>query len=52
VKTGSPFPNAFTSGTVWAFWVCAGIAVAGLVATLTLIRREELATVEEAAIAA
>ena len=46
------FPQAFTSGSQWAFWVCVGIGVAGLVATLTLIRREELATVEQAAIAA
>jgi EmrB/QacA subfamily drug resistance transporter len=52
VHTGTPFANAFTSGTVWAFWVCAGIAVAGLVAVLALIRREELATVEDAALAA
>ncbi len=42
VKTGTPFPQAFTSGSRWAFWVTVGIAVAGLVATLTLIRRDEL----------
>jgi EmrB/QacA subfamily drug resistance transporter len=52
VKTGTPFPNAFTSGSVWAFWVCAGIAVAGLVATTALVRRDELATVEEVPVAA
>jgi EmrB/QacA subfamily drug resistance transporter len=46
LKTGRPFPQAFTSGTQWAFWVCVGIAIAGLVATVGLIRREELATVE------
>ena len=39
---GTPFPQAFTSGTQWAFWVCVGIAVAGLVATLVLVRRDEL----------
>jgi EmrB/QacA subfamily drug resistance transporter len=43
---GVPFPNAFTSGAQWAFWVCVGIAVAGLAATLVLVRRDELATVE------
>jgi EmrB/QacA subfamily drug resistance transporter len=49
VKSGTPFPSAFTSGASWAFWVCVGIAVAGLVATVVLIRDAELATVEEAA---
>jgi EmrB/QacA subfamily drug resistance transporter len=47
LKTGTAFPSAFTSGAVWAFWVCVGIAVAGLLASAALIRREELATVEE-----
>ena len=49
VKSGTPFPSAFTSGASWAFWVCVGVAVAGLVATVVLIRSSELATVEEAA---
>jgi EmrB/QacA subfamily drug resistance transporter len=44
---GAQFPEAFTSGAQWAFWVCAGLAAAGLVATLTLVRRDELATVHE-----
>ena len=43
-KGGAAYADAFTSGTQWAFWVTAGVAVAGLVATLVLIRREELAT--------
>jgi EmrB/QacA subfamily drug resistance transporter len=46
LKTGVQFPAAFTSGCQWAFWVCAGIALAGLIATLVLVRPEELATVE------
>jgi EmrB/QacA subfamily drug resistance transporter len=49
VQSGTPFPSAFTSGASWAFWVTVGIAVAGLVATIVLIRDAELATVEEAA---
>jgi EmrB/QacA subfamily drug resistance transporter len=43
------FAQSFTSATQWAFWVCVGIAVAGLVATLLLVRPEELAQVDEAA---
>jgi EmrB/QacA subfamily drug resistance transporter len=43
---------ALTDGYRLAFWVCAGFAVAGLVATLTLIRREELHEVPEVAPAA
>ena len=38
-----PFPEAFTSGAVWAFWVMFGLAIAGLVATLVFIRSDELA---------
>jgi EmrB/QacA subfamily drug resistance transporter len=46
VAEGTPFPAAFTSGAQWAFWVCVGIAVAGLGATVVLVRREELATAD------
>ena len=52
LKQGEQFPAAFTSGAQWAFWVTVVIAAVGLVATLVLIRDEELATVEEAAVAA
>ena len=52
VKSGESFPAAFTSGSQWAFWVCVGLAVAGLVATLVLVRRDELAQVDEAVAAA
>jgi Na+/melibiose symporter-like transporter len=48
VKMGTPFPAAFTSGSQWAFWVTLGVALAGLVATVVLIRREEIEAVEEA----
>jgi EmrB/QacA subfamily drug resistance transporter len=43
VKQGTPPAQAFTEGSQWAFWVMVGIALAGLVATVALIRREELA---------
>ncbi|MDX6476804.1 MAG: hypothetical protein QOH95_2315 [Gaiellaceae bacterium] len=52
VKNGEQFPTAFTSGTQWAFWVAVGIAVAGLLAVLVLIRDAEISTVEEAAVTA
>jgi EmrB/QacA subfamily drug resistance transporter len=51
LKEGKQFPDAFTSGTRWAFWVTVGIAVAGLVATLVLIQDKEIATVEQPAAA-
>jgi EmrB/QacA subfamily drug resistance transporter len=47
LKQGTPFPDAWTSGTHWGFWVAVGIAVAGLAATLLLIRNNELATAED-----
>jgi EmrB/QacA subfamily drug resistance transporter len=46
VKIGTPYPNAFTSGAQWAFWVTVGIAAVGLLATLVLIRPDELAQAE------
>ena len=36
-------PEAFTSGFRWAFWTLAAVAAAGVLAAVTLIRREELA---------
>jgi EmrB/QacA subfamily drug resistance transporter len=48
---GVTFPQAFTSGSQWAFWVGVGISAASLLATLTLIRRDELAPAGEAAAA-
>jgi EmrB/QacA subfamily drug resistance transporter len=52
VKTGTPFPEAFTSGSQWAFWVCVGLAVAGLAATIVFVRREEVGSPESAVAAA
>jgi EmrB/QacA subfamily drug resistance transporter len=41
--SGNAVPQALTSGFQAAFWVGAGIALAGVVASLVLIRTEELA---------
>ncbi|MFL5953267.1 MAG: MFS transporter [Gaiellaceae bacterium] len=46
LHAGTPYPAAFTSGARWAFWVCVGIAVGGLLSSVVLVRRDELATVE------
>jgi len=43
VAAGTALPQALTSGFQLAFWVGAGIALAGVVAALALIRQEELA---------
>ena len=50
VESGTPVPQAFTSGTQWAFWVTVGIAVAGLIASVALIRTDEIGAMEEAAV--
>ncbi len=47
---GTPPPEALTSGFRWAFWVGAGIAAAGLLAALTLIRREQIPAGEAAVV--
>jgi EmrB/QacA subfamily drug resistance transporter len=47
----SPFDQAaFTRGCQLAFWVTVAISAVGLIATLVLIRRDELATVPEGAV--
>jgi hypothetical protein len=43
LSLGLSFPRAYTSGSQWAFWVMVGVGVASLLATLTLIRPDELA---------
>src|SRR5205807_10477992 len=49
LKLGHPAPEAYTSGFALRFWVIAGVAAAGTLAALTLVRREEVpATAEEA----
>jgi hypothetical protein len=49
VASGALVPQAMTSGFQLAFWVGAGIALAGVVAALALIRQEEIAVAPEAA---
>jgi hypothetical protein len=49
VAAGTAVPQAMTSGFQLAFWVGTGIAVAGVVAALALIRQEEIAPVREVA---
>ena len=52
VASGHSVPSAFTSGSQWAFWVCVGFAVVGLIATIVLIRREEIGETEAVGVAA
>ena len=47
LKAGKQFPQAFTSGTQWAFWVAVGISAAALLATVVLIRDTEIATIDD-----
>ena len=42
-KAGDAVPQALTSGFQAAFWAGAGVALVGVVAALTLIRKDELA---------
>jgi EmrB/QacA subfamily drug resistance transporter len=46
VASGAAVPEALTSGFQLAFWVGAGIALAGVVAALALIRQEEIGETE------
>jgi EmrB/QacA subfamily drug resistance transporter len=41
------FAGAFTSGTRYGFWACVAVSVVGLLAVLALVRRDELAHVDE-----
>jgi len=50
VAAGAAMPEAMTSGFQLAFWVGAGIALAGVVAALVLIRQEEIVEVEAEAV--
>ncbi len=41
------FPQAFTSGTRYGFWACVVVSILGLLAVLALVRRDELAHVDD-----
>jgi predicted MFS family arabinose efflux permease len=43
-KAGDAMPQALTSGFQAAFWVGAGIAFVGVIASLVLVRKDELAS--------
>ena len=47
LDAGQSFPEAFTSGSQWAFWVMAGVSVVALIATIVLIRPDDLESVGE-----
>ena len=49
IAAGTAAPQALTSGFQLAFWVGAGIAIAGVLAALTLIRQEEISVAPETA---
>ncbi|HXY86230.1 MAG TPA: MFS transporter [Gaiellaceae bacterium] len=38
---------ALTAGYTWAFWALAGIAIAGVIATITLVKQDEMRDVPE-----
>jgi EmrB/QacA subfamily drug resistance transporter len=42
LSNGEAFPQAFTAGSQWAFWVTVGLSIGGLLATAALIRPEQL----------
>jgi EmrB/QacA subfamily drug resistance transporter len=48
IAAGAAAPEALTAGVQLAFWVGAGIALAGVVAALALIRQDELEVAHEA----
>jgi EmrB/QacA subfamily drug resistance transporter len=52
LATHHTFAESFTSGSQRAFWVCVGISVAAAIATLVLVKPEELKQVEAQAAAA
>lgn len=49
LESGTDRPQAFTSGYSLAFWVAVAFAAVSLLATLALLRREELAAVPQGA---
>ena len=52
VHTGAAPTSALAGGLQWAFWLTGFVALAGVAATLILVRGDELASAVEAATAA
>ena len=52
VSTGHPQPAALTSGYQWAFWLMVAVGIVGLVASLVLIRSDQLDAAREPVTAA
>jgi EmrB/QacA subfamily drug resistance transporter len=48
IKSGTPLAEAWTSGFSLGFWVLVGVAAAGVVAAVALVRREEVQAAEAA----
>jgi EmrB/QacA subfamily drug resistance transporter len=48
VSTGTSAPAALTSGYQWALWVMVGVGIVGLIATIVLIRSDQLQPAPEA----
>jgi sugar phosphate permease len=51
LSTGHSAPAALTGGYQWAFWVMVGVGVVGLIASLVLIRSDELGPTPEPVVA-
>jgi hypothetical protein len=45
---GVPFPQAYTTASQWAFWAMFGVAIAAIIATVVLIRSDEIVVPEAA----
>jgi hypothetical protein len=45
LESGTPQPEALTSGFSYGFWVAAGFALASLITTLVVLRQEDLPAV-------
>ncbi len=52
VSTGHAQPQALTAGYQWAFWCMVGVGIVGLVASLVLIRSDQLDSTREPVTAA
>jgi EmrB/QacA subfamily drug resistance transporter len=49
LREGTSFPSALTAGFQWAFWTLAVVGALGVIASLTLIRQQDIRTEVEPA---